>query len=415
MRPTFPTLLAALLAAGLVACGGGDNADPHAGAPAAADTEAVRSEQIAAVLPETDPAMRIAHAGHGKMFDAKMQPIEASAKFIEQVQLSVRDVALKATGGQFDEETMIFMKMADELTASGKLSETDRLVLQGGVVWKMLRGVDPKLFDRYEWRLEVANQHLQDVFKPGTFQISPQVLELLRKFEYLDLWRRVPWFFSYAKRCDTNGVPVPPDFATSGTAWVNRGPLHHNILDGSSGTADVYSWSDPGKRGACIALPRNSGSLAGIICQSATTGAACFWDNIDAATNTRLDWRTQTLRIAELKNGSNLAENCTNCHRGNNVFQLAPDDSTWAKLLRPMPGTVGPTLTLRVESSSDNRGGRPRYFPVTGLFGRAGWENVYNSSTTCSSCHERPAAAVESMNLPPMPPACAALVGGCGS
>ena len=210
-------------------------------------------------------------------------------------------------------------------------------------------------------------------------------------------------------------MPVPPDFALSGTAWVKRGALSHNILDSSpSATADVWTWADPAKRGVCIALPRSKPGtqpLDGIICQSAKTGAACFWDNIDAATGQRIDWRTETLQISKLKNGTSLSENCTDCHRGNNVFLISPDDTTWAKLLRPVPGTVDPTLTTQVETSTDNRGGRARYFPVTTLAGRAGWENVYNSSTTCSGCHERPPSLP---NPPPMPPTCASLAGGCG-
>jgi hypothetical protein len=269
---------------------------------------------------------------------------------------------------------------------------------------------DPKLIERYEWRLEAANGHIQDVFKPGTFQIDPRVNELLRAMRYLDTEWRFPWRRSYAQRCRDNGVPVPPDFALSGTAWTFRGALGHNILTNAPGaTADVWSWSDPLRRGICIALPRNSG-VAGIICQSAKTGAACFWDNIDAASGARIDWRTQTLRIADLQNGASLAENCTNCHRGNNVYLISPDDRTWAKLLRPAPGTVGATLTTKVQGSTDMRGGRPRYWPVTTFFGRPGWENVYNASTSCTGCHEAPPVL---NNPPPMPPACASLAGGC--
>jgi hypothetical protein len=407
MKMTWLVAMAAMLAAGLVACGGGETVPEHAAQ--AGPTEGVQA------LTETDAALRIAQAGHGQWFDAKMQRLDTGLKSIEAVQLAVRNAALKATGGQFDDATLSFMKQADELVGRGDLSETDRLSLQGAVAWKMLTAAGEKLTAQYEWRLESANQHIQDVFKPGTFQIRPDILELLHRVGYLDILNRWPQFWGYAKRCDSNGVPVPPDFALSGTAWVHRGPLHNNILDGSGATADVWSWSDPTKRGVCIALPRGSG-LAGIICQSASTGAACFWDNIDAASGARVDWRTQTLRINELKNGSNLSENCTGCHRGNNVFLISPDDSTWAKLLRPLAGTVGATLTTRVETSTDNRGGRPRYFPVTTFSGRAGWENVFNSSASCASCHEAPPASVTGLTSPPpMPPACAALPGGCGS
>ncbi|MGB4069654.1 MAG: hypothetical protein WBK08_16630, partial [Nitrospira sp.] len=41
---------------------------------------------------------------------------------------------------------------------------------------------------------------------------------------------------------------------------------------------------------------------------------------------------------------------CTDCHRGNNAFLYAPDDSTWATVLRPKQRRQ--TFTTRVEQSS---------------------------------------------------------------
>lgn len=41
---------------------------------------------------------------------------------------------------------------------------------------------------------------------------------------------------------------------------------------------------------------------------------------------------------------------CTECHRGNNAFLYAPDDPTWATVLRPEHPR--PTFTTRVEHSA---------------------------------------------------------------
>jgi hypothetical protein len=114
---------------------------------------------------------------------------------------------------------------------------------------------------------------------------------------------------------------------------------------GGSDYAGVFTYHDRTVRGACVALPResgNAGSPAGIICQSATTGAACFWDNKLRSAGPSapfLGWRNLTLRIADLQDGDNLSDNCTRCHSGNNVYLVTPDDPTWGRLLRRSKGS----------------------------------------------------------------------------
>jgi hypothetical protein len=208
-------------------------------------------------------------------------------------------------------------------------------------------------------------------------------------------------------------VPIPPDWDESGKTWQQQGPLTTKLIL-SGIPAVVWTYSDPAIRGACIALPRGNGapgSAAGIICQSATTGKACFWDNklrSDGPMAPPLGWSGLTLRIGDLRDGSNLSENCTSCHRGNNVFLLSPDDPTWAKVMgRPAP--LSPTFTTRVATSpSDTSLGHPRYVPVSG---QPGWSNVAPSPATgyCNSCHELPALTA----APAMPPRCATSPTSC--
>lgn len=213
----------------------------------------------------------------------------------------------------------------------------------------------------------------------------------------------------YIAQCRAQDVPIPPDWAETGTAWELQGNLRtgSNLLEPGQ-DAFVWTYTDPSVRGACIALPRGSGasgSLAGIICQSATTGAACFWDNMPKNDQRRgiLGWKNQTLRISDLADGSNLTGVtgiCTNCHRGNNVFLISPDDPTWARVLRgPLVTNPGSTFTTRVEVSSDNSGGHPRYVPIT----QPGWNNTLLAVGCAGACHEQPTVAA-----PPMPPTCAA-------
>jgi hypothetical protein len=211
-------------------------------------------------------------------------------------------------------------------------------------------------------------------------------------------------------------VPIPPDWAESGTPWVLQGTLTQNLLQPGEYAA-VWTYSDPSTRGACIALPRGNGSvgtLNGFICQSATTGHACFWDNKRRGSADAVGWRDLRLVISELQDGSNLAkeENCTACHRGNNVFLISPDDPTWSKVLRgPLSGPSTGTFTTQVETSSDNQGGHPRYIPITTLPPRSSWENPFAPGGCAGACHE---LHLGNFSVPqPMPPTCNTAPGGC--
>lgn len=235
----------------------------------------------------------------------------------------------------------------------------------------------------------------------------------------------------YMAECRAQGVPIPPDWAETGTAWVNQGNLNTagggtNLLQGAT-DAHVWTYTDPHVRGACIALPRGSGapgSLAGIICQSATTGRACFWDNQLKSDPTHiLGWSGKTLVISELVDGTDFAAGgnvggpCASCHRGDNVFLISPDDPAWAKVLRG-PLTGGPSggrFTTQVDS------GRYTPLPVA-----AGWTNPVTGGANCGAgCHELPPAnirglrdAINAMTPPnrmPMPPACNSGTGCYGS
>lgn len=221
----------------------------------------------------------------------------------------------------------------------------------------------------------------------------------------------------YMAFCRKSRVPIPPDWALSGTAWVLQGnlgdPSGTNLLQppGPNSRPDAFVWtySDPVRRGACIALPRGvagqRGGIAGIICQSAETGHACFWDSRQRDNNNPLrempllDWRTQILRISELKDASNLTEpgsgTCPECHRGNNVFLIAPEDPTWKKVLTGLGfaggnhTNQGGTFTTRVEASSDMNGGHPRYIPVTYPSMRPDWANIFQVGGCAGKCHEK--------------------------
>lgn len=361
------------------------------------------------LTPAQNPAMAIQAAGHGKVFGENFQELQLTPALIREWHESMRKEVASSLAGGGSQETLALLREADQVIASGEFPEEERELLRGANVWRLLQEAPAEIADELGWRNEVLNAL---IFKPAEgLQVSPKVADLLQRNGYFDLRKRRWYFENYVSSCRRQGVPIPPDWAERGTPWVYQGNLTHNMLSPGQ-PAYVYTYKDPAIRGGCVALPRGTGapgSVAGIICQSATTGKACFWDNkLRTEVPERfLGWRGLTLRIAELRDGSNLASSCTGCHRGNNVFLMTPDDPVWARLMRT--GLIGGTgtFTTVVTNSSDWRDGHPRYVPVTGLVPRAGWVNTYLAPGCAGGCHETPSVVPRPGT---MPPAC----GGAG-
>lgn len=209
----------------------------------------------------------------------------------------------------------------------------------------------------------------------------------------------------YRESCREKNVPLPPDWTSSSSEWERHGNLHTilltpNFLDqtpvNDTSFAIVWSYASPGVRGACIALGRSSGTFQ-VICQSATTGHACFWSNDPSSPTTRWTPKTTEVSIDSLRDPvQGFAPGtvpCTECHRGNNAFLYAPDDPTWATVLRPEQPRQ--TFTTRVEQSSQH--GQltfgsttityPRFIPVGGM--SVALSNPFPTGPGCSgSCHE---------------------------
>lgn len=209
----------------------------------------------------------------------------------------------------------------------------------------------------------------------------------------------------YRESCRGKGVPVPPDWKSSSSEWEQHGNLHTILLTPNSldqtpvdatSFAKVWSYASPDVRGACIALGRSTGTFQ-IICQSATTGHACFWSNDASSPSTRWNADTTDVSMASLRDPvlgfppGTVA--CTECHRGNNAFLYAPDDPTWASVLRPKQPR--PTFTTQVERSShygqltfgSTTITYPRFIPIGGT--SMPLTNPLPAGPGCSgSCHE---------------------------
>jgi hypothetical protein len=355
----------------------------------------------------TQQAEMIAYAGHGRIFDEKMVEIKYDPELFSGMQEAILEQVRKADAQPGDREAF---RAAEEMVRSRQISVDEAILVRGAMISALLENAAEELQARYQWRSDaIIASHLRH--RPELLAtIRPELLELLRRIGFFEPEETST---SYMDDCRAHQVPIPPDWEEKGTAWVHQGSLTQNLLD-PGGRAEVWTYADPKVEGACIALPRDdggAGSPAGIICQSATTGHACFWDNkLRGVPEQFLGWAGVRLVIADLKDGSNLSQACTGCHQGNNVYLISPDDPTWGQVLRVVP-TTDPTFTTQVRSSTDNRGGRPRYIPITTLPERMGWQNTFNpAGGVCAGCHEVPLAPV---TPPPMPPACASAPGGC--
>ena len=201
----------------------------------------------------------------------------------------------------------------------------------------------------------------------------------------------------YMTQCEAANVPLPPDWKNdraqnTALGWQYRGNLPTNlVLASTEPVTEVWAYSDP--KGVCMALPRKNAAgdikLLGIICQSKQSGKSCFWDNVQNTgpnAGDRLEGAaTNNMKISEIEGAPELNENCTNCHRGQNVF-LVPND--------------GPPLSLEASSSPtlpemDNEP-TVRYQPLSGTPPRPNWRNpppfAQESASGCSQgCHEIPA------------------------
>jgi len=353
---------------------------------------------------------QIAVAGHGELFDANMRRIILTEKAL----IAMQDGLLKRVGDAREGADPRLLKQLD----NPQLLASERFWLRGALISNSLARRD----DKDSRRLLLINDYiLQRSWRFRVLELRPEMLERIREL----LGRLVVPLNAtdYIRRCREAKVPIPPDFATSGTDWKNQGALGTNVLNPGQ-YAGVYTYHDPHVRGACVALPRGgggAGSLMGIICQSAETGAACFWDNklrSGGATAPSMGWSNQTIRIADLQDADNLNENCTGCHTGNNVYIVMPDDATWGKLLRrAMAGTDHGNFTLRVRNATNNGSpagsGSPfRYTPIS----NQGWSNAVNSPGCANSCHEGANGNVATRwssltPVPSMPPACSRQTG----
>lgn len=348
------------------------------------------------------PAETIASAGHGAVFDHTGKPLTLNNEQVLSMQASMIEQMQKSAWTTLPNKTQDIVEEALTLTSSNDLKAAEKTILNAAVIETLKKNTDDKLQAKLIWRHNILLHKIRINFRRWEPTLNQRIIDLIRRMGLRGLFNTLATpSTDYVARCRAEGVPTPPSWSlATPAAWRYQGILDNELILAADET-HAWTWADPHKRGGCILLPRGGGA-AGLICQSATTGKACFWDNIDRTNGVRINWRTATMDINNMQDGDSLTENCTNCHRGNNVFLISPDNATWKKIIKQSQSVAnaGVNFTTRIENAAI-----ARYIPVSN---QPTWSNP--SSTQCVGCHEKPGLGFPTIPSP-MPPACSTAFG----
>lgn len=350
------------------------------------------------VIPKNiTPAEIIASAGHGAFFDHSGKPLDLNDELVISMQSSMIDQLRESAWKSLDTKTKQTLEDAIKLTQSDDIKSTEKTFLNAVTIETLQKNANKTLRENLVWRHNLLLQKIRVDYIQWEPRLNQRIIDIMTRLELRSIFENFAALSTdYVARCRADSVPIPPSWSLAApSTWRYQGLLDNELILASEDT-HLWTWEDPHKRGGCILLPRGSG-VAGLICQSATTGKACFWDNLSRTGSGRLNWNTSTLNVNNLQDGDSLAENCTNCHRGNNVFLISPDNATWKKVIKQWQSTVnaGANFSTRIENAAISR-----YIPISS---QSGWANP--SAPSCIGCHERPAVGFGTTPSP-MPPNC---------
>ncbi|MGL4648527.1 MAG: hypothetical protein ACRC1H_03895, partial [Caldilineaceae bacterium] len=228
-----------------------------------------RSESLATV---------IAASGHGQIH-LRNGRTSLSTDLVRMIQEAIlRDLFATDVQQYLAPDVQTAVADAQALLLAPTTTAGEAVYLRGAIAGALLDVSAPTVVEVYGWRSAALVTRQIGSTSLWSILLSADVRRVLQTMNFFD--PPAP-SSAYIERCRAESVPIPPDWAPSGSAWSLQGSLATNMLQ-PGGAAQVWTWSDPTVAGACIFLARGTGaagSPAGIICQSATTGHACFWDN----------------------------------------------------------------------------------------------------------------------------------------
>lgn len=279
----------------------------------------------------------IAYIGHGQMFDAQGRAIPVTPDFLRDIQQYYLDALYQQADQQLrqriDNETSRLFK-------GRKWSHQDELLAKTELILWLLDEVNPRNGHEAKGKINLVRRHLgkhlAGAEKGQRYQPPKALQELLQPIRQQRKQRQQARGFStmlsgqaYIDECAANGVPIPPDWGSN--QWQHVGNLSDAQEFISQGAeARVYKYASNSTEGACIALPRVTGSdivLLGIICLGKQTGKACFWDNQQNDVGFDIPVGA-SMPLSNFAGGAELFEGsggtCTSCHAGENPYVLHP-------------------------------------------------------------------------------------------
>ena len=273
-----------------------------------------------AAVPDEDP---ISTAGHGAIMDAKGREIDPTPEFVLAAQRYYINRLYKSAGRQVQAE---LEAKRQSLQSLQRFSAEEQVLVGSILVDWLIDRVKPDDMGH----LATKNGALRNAIlrRPGAkARISPSVLELLRRERLVLFLTTMSGGAAYMDECRNNGVPVPPDWGTSG--WVSRGALPFTFIVPGP-IAEVFVFESQMPNGICLALPRSTGdriSALGIICLGRESGKVCFWDNFTPATGVFPITRGEIVPLSRFGGGADLLGGngmCTDCHAGQNPYIVHP-------------------------------------------------------------------------------------------
>lgn len=337
----------------------------------------------------------IAYTGHGAMFDQNGREVEPTLAFIRETQAWYRKFLLEKVSR---EQRAQFDKMENRVTAGFSLDAQMRLLVNAHLLEWLINRADVRDRDRLlgknnvmkfalAWKLPEKAGGARFPRSLERVSLPPEILQRLRTEPAvqdgppLALFSTTPAGQAYRNLCIASGVPIPPDWGTSG--WVNQGPLSQSdVFISANLLADVYTYQSTSPPGMCIALPRyNTGNtiqLLGVIClakggtpsttANPLTSKACFFDNVING-NTFNPQVGAFVSFDQFGGATEVSDVCSNCHAGENPYVIHP-----ATVLGTLQGLGLPTF------------GDEWYEPI----GAPGWPQnpgPMPSPGACATCH----------------------------